>query len=68
MVIHCTQWGLPWWLNGKESACQPEMPVQYLGWEDILEKEMANCASILAWEIAWTEEPGGLHCPWGHKG
>ena len=24
------------------------------------EKEMANHSSILAWEILWTEEPGGL--------
>ena len=24
------------------------------------EKEMATCCSILAWEIPWTEEPGGL--------
>ena len=30
------------------------------GWEDPLEKEMATCSSILAWEIPWTEEPGGL--------
>ena len=29
--------------------------------EDLLEKEMAACSSILAWEISWTEEPGGLH-------
>ena len=28
--------------------------------EDPLEKEMATCSSILAWEIPWTEEPGGL--------
>ena len=34
--------------------------VQSLGWEDLLEKEMANHSSILAWEIPWTEEPGGL--------
>ena len=34
--------------------------VQPLGWEDLLEKEMATCSSILAWEIPWTEEPGGL--------
>ena len=27
---------------------------------DSLEKEMATHSSILAWEIAWTEEPGGL--------
>ena len=39
--------------------------VQSLGWEDLLEKEMATCSSILAWEIPWTEEPGGLQR--GHK-
>ena len=31
-----------------------------LGWEDPLEKGMATHSSILAWEIPWTEEPGGL--------
>ena len=30
-----------------------------LGQEDTLEKEMATHSSILAWEIPWTEEPGG---------
>ena len=30
-----------------------------LGCEDPLEKEMATHSSILAWEIPWTEEPGG---------
>ena len=34
--------------------------VQYLGWEDPLEKVMATHSSILAWRIPWTEEPGGL--------
>ena len=41
----------------------PEMQatqVRSLGWEDPLEKEMATHSSILAWEIPWTEEPGGL--------
>ena len=37
-----------------------EMQVQSLGQEDPLEKEMATHSSILAWEILWTEEPGGL--------
>ena len=37
-----------------------EMQFQSLGQEDPLEKEMANHFSILAWEIPWTEEPGGL--------
>ena len=34
--------------------------VQFLGGEDPLEEEMAAHSSILAWEIPWTEEPGGL--------
>ena len=33
---------------------------QSLGWEDPLEKEMPTHSSFLAWEIPWTEEPGGL--------
>ena len=37
-----------------------EMWVRSLGQEDPLEKEMATHSSILAWRIAWTEEPGGL--------
>ena len=37
-----------------------EMWVQSLGWEDPWGKEMAPHPSILAWEIPWTEEPGGL--------
>ena len=37
-----------------------ETRVQSLGWEDLLEKEMATYSSILAWKIPWTEEPGRL--------
>ena len=37
-----------------------ETRVQSLGWEDLLEKEMATHTSILAWKIPWTEEPGRL--------
>jgi len=37
-----------------------EMWVRSLDQEDTLEKEMATCSSIPAWEIPWTEEPGGL--------
>ena len=43
------------------------MQVWSLGWEDLLEKEMATHSSILAWKIPWTEDPGGLYNPWGHK-
>ena len=35
-----------------------------LSWEDPLEKGMATHSSR---EIPWTEEPGGLHSPWGCK-
>ena len=34
--------------------------VQFLGWEDPLEKDIATYSSILAWRIPWTKEPGGL--------
>ena len=34
--------------------------VQSLGWEDLLEKEMATHSNILAWKIPWVEEPGRL--------
>ena len=37
-----------------------ETQVRSLGWEDLLEKEMATHSSTLAWKIAWMEEPGGL--------
>ena len=34
--------------------------VQFLGWEDPLEKEMAVHSSTISWKIPWTEEPDGL--------
>ena len=37
-----------------------ETRVQFLGWEDLLEKEMATHPSILAWRIPWAEEPDRL--------
>ena len=46
-----------WWRTRLPAQ---EMRVQSLGWEDPLEEEMAIHCSILAWEILWTEEPGGL--------
>ena len=44
----------------KNLPAMQETQVQSLGQEDPLEKEMATHSSILAWEIPWTEEPGGL--------
>ena len=44
----------------KHLPTMQETPVQSLDWEDLLEKEMTTHASILAWKIPWTEEPGRL--------
>ena len=44
----------------KNLPAMQETWVQSLGWKYPLEKEMATLASILAWRISWTEEPGGL--------
>ena len=44
----------------KNPPAKQETWVQSLGQEDTLEKEMATHSSIIAWEIPWTEEPGGL--------
>ena len=44
----------------KTLPAMQETLVQFLAWEDPLEKEMATHSSILAWRIPWTEEPGGL--------
>ena len=44
----------------KRLPTMQETWVQSLGWEDLLEKEMAIHSSILAWEIPWMEEPGRL--------
>ena len=43
----------------KNLPAMQEMWVWSPGQEDPLEKEMATHPSILAWEILWTEEPGG---------
>ena len=45
---------------GKSLPAMQETWVQSLGWEDLLDKEMATHFSILVWKIPWTEEPGGL--------
>ena len=45
--------------NVKSLPAMEETWVGSLGWEDPLEEVMATYSSILAWEIPWTEEPGG---------
>ena len=44
----------------KSLPTMQETQVPSLGWEDALEKEMETHSSILAWEIPWAEELGGL--------
>ena len=51
----------------KNLPAMQETRVRSLGREDPLDKEIVTHSSILAWEVPWTEEPGG-YSPWGHKG
>ena len=44
----------------KDLLAMQETQVCSLGWEYLLEKEMATHFSTLAWKIPWTEETGGL--------
>ena len=52
--------------DSKNLSAMRETWVQFLGQEDLLEKEMVTHSSILAWKIPWMEEPGGLQSM-GHK-
>ena len=44
----------------KNLPAMQEAQVQSLGQEDPLEMELVTDSRILAWEIPWTEETGGL--------
>ena len=44
----------------KRLSTMRETQVQFLGQEDLLEKEVATHSSILAWKIPWMVEPGRL--------
>ena len=61
-----TQKGFPGGSEVRNVPAAQETGVWSLGREDPLEEEMAAHSSILAWEIPWPDEPGGLH-PWDHK-
>ena len=52
--------GLPWWLDSRSLPAIQMPQIWSLGQEDSLEKKMSTHSSILAWEIPWTEEHGGL--------
>ena len=51
----------------KNLPVKQEARVLSLGQEDPLEKKMATHSSILAWEIPWTGEPGGLQSMGSHR-
>ena len=76
-------WKIPWrreWLPTpvfwvslvaqmvKNPPAMQETWVQFLGWEDLLEKGMATHSSILAWRIPLTEEPGRLQSVGSQRG
>ena len=46
--------------DGKESTSSVEDLGSILGQKDPLQNGIASQSSILAWEIPWLEEPGGL--------
>ena len=72
----CRETALKLWLRsfraslvaqmGKNLSAMQETWVRSLGWEDLLEKEMATHSGVLAWRIPWTEQPGGLQSR-GHR-
>jgi len=51
----------------KHLSAMRETWVCFLGWEDLLEKEMAIRSSTLAWKIPWTEEPERLQFMGSHR-
>ena len=52
--------GFPGGSDSKQSACKAGDLGSVLGWEDTLGEGVAIHSSIIAWEVSWTEEPGGL--------
>ena len=56
--------GFPGGWEGTDSSCRAGDLGSFSEREDPLDKGMATHASILAWRIPWTEQPGRL---WGHK-
>ena len=59
--------GFPGVQTVKNPPAMQETGVQFLGWEDPLEKGTATHSSILAREISWTEEPGSLQSMGSHR-
>ena len=59
-LAFCSYFMIPWASQVKNLPAMRETWLGSLVWEDPLKKGMGTHASILAWRIPWTEEPGGL--------
>ena len=65
---------LPWWFSINNLPAMQETQLQFVDRDDPPEEDIAIHSSILAWEIPWTQEPGGPKsmCPkraghdWAH--
>ena len=64
---YCVQGGFLVAQMIKRLPTMQETQVQFLGWEDPLEKGMATHSSILAWRIPQAEEPGRLQSIVSHR-
>ena len=53
---------------GEEFACNSRDPILIPGSERSPAEGNATDSNILACRVPWTEEPGRLYSPWGHKG
>ena len=62
----CYKWWVAFWVAQlvKNVFTMQNTQVRSLGCKEPLKKEMVTHFSILAWEILWTEEPGGLQSMW----
>ena len=70
LVDYCKHWDKEAFLAAQTVKNLPAMQetwVQPLGREDPLEKKMATHFSVLAWNIPWTEKPGGLQSIGWHR-
>ena len=59
--LYYTNWGLPWWLSGQESACSAGDANSDPGLRRFPGRGNGTHSSNLAWKIPWTEEPHALH-------
>ena len=58
--LHKSPWASLVAQTVKKPPAMQETQIRSLGWEDLLEEEMATHSIILAWTIPWTEEPDRL--------